>query len=196
MKKWLLTISLFSIIFFAQSDVFSLSFKIGAKGGFGIHAVNVAQPGYEDNLTNAIVGGTYGGAIDIIFMDFGGLSFGVEFDFLFQRRGGEYADGQEKIDYFGFPIIGKVYFMDILYGGVGVAYQKKLKSSHPGGSNVKEENIEVLISVGVNFELINRVFFTAEIRASAGLLNYSTNPFDTLYTRSTELLFGVMFKAF
>lgn len=198
MKKWLISISIFFVILFAQSDVFSRGLRIGAKGGIGIHAVNVAQPGtgYYDEFTNEIIGFTYGGVLELLLVDLRGIGVGVEVDVLIQRRGGEYFDGEEKINYLGFPVIGKLYIADLFFVGLGLSYQMKLDSSHPLGSNVKKENLEFLGTVGLNYQFMPRVYFTAEARFSAGLMNYSTDPADSLYTRSTEILLGVMLKLF
>jgi hypothetical protein len=195
-KLFVLCISISLVIILNSNSFGYLEFKVGAKGGGGIGFIVV--DGYSDS--NAILIPTGGGFVELAFKgDVVGI--GIEIGFMYQKRGGEFSDGTETIDYFGIPIMVKLYspIVDWVWLGVGVNYQTLLSYAHPlsyGDIDVKRDNLEVIFAIGIDIPITDRIGFLAELRGSVGLLNYSSNPRENLKTAALEALLGISVRVF
>ncbi len=192
MKKWIMLGIVASLIIILNSSSFgAFQFKAGAKGGVGV-GLFVQANGPDSNPIFIPAGG---GFIEFAFKG-GIIGIGFEIGFMYEGRGGEASDDTEKHNYFALPLMVKVYspFIDWFWLGVGVSYQRLLNSNYP--TITKKDNLELLLGIGVDIPITNRIGFVAEARGYIGLINYSSVTNVKVITGGLEFLVGISVRIF
>ncbi|MDH4130162.1 MAG: hypothetical protein OEV44_15520 [Spirochaetota bacterium] len=197
-KRIVILTFIFSGTIFISINLFSMSLKMGLKGGVGLSHLQSDSGSTKDiTVTNG------GLAVEWVVSP----NIALEVDLMHQQEGGIFSNGIQELNYWSFPVIIKVFepfgkgnktvFTPFLGIGGNFQHLYKAKRFRMTDNSVKKNNYKFLLTLG--FKITppidsNLLDFSFEWRYEQGFEDVGTD--RTMKTFSHQFLFGLMIKVF